>query len=92
MSFTERLEVIIVDNQEYYEKVRDIVAKFFLVEKSSLNKDTRIEADLGGKSIIVMQIMNAIEDEYDVSLNYMQFRRAETIGKMADYVAEECNK
>ncbi len=81
-----------MNDNEYFRKVREIVAKFFLVDESTLNEDTRLEADLHAKSIIIMQIMTAIEDEYDVTLNYMQFRRQESLGRIAAYVEQECNR
>ena len=46
--------------------------------------------DLGAKSVIVMQIMSAMEDELDVTLSFMQFSRAKKIGEIIDYVQDAC--
>ena len=73
---------------KYFETVRGIIARFFLKEPESLTVETDMVNDLGARSVVIMQIMSAIEDEYDITLNFMQFKRQKTIGEIVAYVQE----
>ncbi|MDD3142252.1 MAG: acyl carrier protein [Lachnospiraceae bacterium] len=41
---------------------------------------------LGMKSVNYSQLTTALEDEFDVEIPFMDFKRKETIGAAADYV------
>ena len=53
-----------------------------------LNEDTRFAEDVNAKSVHISQITTYLEDEFDLEVPYMQFRRKKTIGEAADYVCE----
>lgn len=66
---------------ETEEKVLEIVAKAFGKAPGELNKDTRLIEDLDAKSVNYFPIMNALEEEYDLELQYQSFRsQCPTIG------------
>lgn len=73
---------------DYLGKIKDIVAKSFVIDADKLTPETDLAKDLGAKSIIIMQIMTAIEDEFGIDLNYMQFNRKKAIGEIVEYVQE----
>lgn len=54
--------------------------------KDDINPETRFKEDLAAKSINIAQLMNVLEDEYDVELPYMDFRRCETIAEVAAFI------
>ncbi len=45
-------------------------------------------ADLGMKSVNYSSMINVLEDEFDVEIPFMDFRRKATIGEAVDYI---CN-
>lgn len=57
-----------------------------------LNENTRFLEDLGAKSVNASQMTTFLEDEFDVEVPYMEFRRKKTIGEAAEYVAELCEE
>ncbi|MBT8338489.1 MAG: acyl carrier protein [Desulfatitalea sp.] len=65
-------------------------AMIFKKDPAELDENVHFINDLNAKSVNVVQIITMIEAEYDVQVNYMQVRRKETIGEVADYVAELC--
>ena len=65
----------------------DKAAALFGKDKASLNENTRFTEDLAAKSVNLVQIIAVLEEEYDVAISFMEFRRAKTIGEAADYVA-----
>jgi len=75
---------------DYYGKVSEVIAKFFLIDQSTLTRETGMVTDLGAKSVITMQIMSELEDDMDVTLNFMQFKRLKTVGEIADYLQDAC--
>lgn len=48
--------------------------------------------ELGAKSGNVSQMTTFLEDEFDVEISFMEFRRKTTIGDAADYVLELLNE
>ncbi len=61
-----------------------------LFGKDGLDENTNFTDDLGAKSVNLVQIIAVLEEEYDVAISFMEFRRQKTIGEAADYVAGLC--
>jgi acyl carrier protein len=51
-----------------------------------LDEDTQIIADLGAKSVDIVRIISALEDEFELEIPFMEFRRKKTIGEAVDYI------
>jgi acyl carrier protein len=75
---------------EILEMIIDKAAQIFKKAPAELNADTHFVNDLKAKSVNVVQIITMLEAEYDVQVNYMQVKRKETMGEVAEYVAELC--
>ncbi|MBU5362549.1 acyl carrier protein [Enterococcus raffinosus] len=74
--------------EEVTEMIIDAATKTFNADKSKFNSQTNLEKDFDAKSINFVQIIGELEDEYEVEIDFMAFKNAETIEKEADYVAE----
>ena len=57
-----------------------------------LNENTRFVEDLGAKSGNITQITTFLEDEYDIEIAFMKFRRKKTVGEAAEFVEELINE
>lgn len=57
-------------------------------DADALDSNTRFAADLGMKSVDIVRITAALEDEYEVEVPFMGFNRNKTIGEAAAYVAQ----
>lgn len=55
-----------------------------------LSDDTQLIADLGAKSVNFVRIISALEDEFDLEIPFMEFRRKRTIGEAIDYIVQLC--
>ncbi len=53
-----------------------------------LTDGTQLIADLGAKSVNIVRIISALEDEFDIEVPFMEFRRKKTIGEAIDYVVQ----
>jgi acyl carrier protein len=53
-----------------------------------LTDSTDLVADLGVKSVNFVRIVGALEDEFDLEIPFMEFRRKKTIGEAIDYIVQ----
>lgn len=70
----EILEVII-------KRASDVVKK----DENELNSNSTFE-ELGFKSGNYVQVTTVLEDEFEIEIPFMDFRRRKTFGEAADYV------
>jgi acyl carrier protein len=63
-------------------------AVLFGKDPASLGADTRFIEDLQAKSVNFVQLSAALEEEYEVEVPYMEFRKKKTFGEAADYIAK----
>lgn len=73
--------------EEILAKIIERGAPLWGVDGASLNGDTTFE-EMNAKSVHYSQITTFLEDEYDVEIPFMNFRRKKTLGEAADYVLE----
>ena len=55
-----------------------------------MTAETKFVEDLNAKSVNYVQIIAVLADEYDVEINFMEFRRKKTLGEAAEFVAQLC--
>ena len=67
-------------------------AEMFRKDPGALNADTRWVEDLEAKSVNYVQVITILADEYDVEINFMEFRRKKTLGESAEFVAQLCGE
>ena len=67
-------------------KIIEKASKIWIVDPSDLNADT-LFADMNPKSTHYSQITTFLEDEFDLEVPYMDFKRCKTLGEAAEYVA-----
>ena len=57
---------------------------------AELTDNTQIIADLGAKSVDFVRIIGALEDELDLEIPFMEFRRKKAIGEAIEYLVALC--
>ena len=73
---------------EVIELLIKTAAELFGVDASILGAETNFVKDLTAKSTDLVKFTVALEDEYDVEVPFMAFKRQATFGAAADYIAE----
>lgn len=53
-----------------------------------LTDSTELIADLGVKSVNFVRIISALEDEFELEIPFMEFRRKKSIGEAIDYIVQ----
>lgn len=74
--------------EEVIELLKNRAAELFGVDPETLSGETRFEEDLKCKSVDYVKFTVALEDEYDVEVPFMSFRRNKTFAEAADYMSE----
>ena len=74
-------------SSEVLGKIIERAAELYKVEPSQYSAETRFVEDLKAKSVNYVQIISVLEEEFDVQIPFMEFRRKKTFGEAAEYVA-----
>ena len=77
---------------EAVQKIIERCSVLFDKAPEEITEQTRFIEDLGARSGNVSQMTNFLEDEFDVEISFMEFRRRPTVGEAADYVVELCEE
>lgn len=73
---------------EIKEKLIQRGAPLFGKKPEEITEEMKFTEDLNAKSVHYSQITTYLEDEFDVEIPYMTFRRKETIKDAVDYVLD----
>jgi len=69
-----------------FEKIKEILAAKLDVDAEEMSLDTKIADDLGADSLDVVELLMAIEDEFDVEIPDEEIEKLKTIGDVVDYI------
>lgn len=72
-----------------FEKIRDIIAEQLDKEASEITPETNFKDDLEADSLDLFQIINDIEDEFDVKIENVE--GIATVGDAVKFVEEQTN-
>lgn len=73
------------EKDEVLKIVTEKVNKMLNIDSAS---ESTAFAKIGMKSINFSALINVLEDEYDIEINYMTFKKKATIKEAVDYVCE----
>lgn len=74
--------------EEIFETVQSIVADELDTDADKISMDSSIQNDLNADSLDVFEIMNELEDKFDIELDDDN-AKAETISDVVDLVAKQ---
>ena len=72
-----------------FEKIKDIIVEELGVEKEEVKLETNIQEDLEADSLDLFQIINEIEDEFDVKIETED--GITTVKDLVEYVEKQQN-
>ena len=71
-----------------FDKVAEILAEQLDAEKEDITADTRIAEGLNADSLDVVELLMAIEDEFEITIPDEEIENLKTVGDVADYLAK----
>ena len=69
-----------------FDKVKDIVVEQLGVEESDVTIESKFIDDLGADSLDVVELIMAMEDEFDLEFPEEEAENISTIGDVVDYI------
>ena len=72
-----------------FEKIKSIIVEQLSVEDAAVTMDTSLMKDLEADSLDAVEIMMAIEDEFDIEIPDDDAEKFQSIGDIVKYVDEK---
>ncbi|MFW6284868.1 MAG: acyl carrier protein [Bacillota bacterium] len=68
------------------DKIKGIIAEELGVEEDTINADSMLADDLGADSLDAVELIMAIEEEFDVEIDDSAATKIKTVQDIADYL------
>ena len=82
-----------MSNEEIFQTMRDLVAEQFAMEPEEITMETSFEEDLGADSVDLVELVMAIEEEFEVGeIQEDDLNALKTVGDVVNYIAGKLNK
>ena len=79
--------------EDIFQTMRELVAEQFSLEPEEVSMETSFEDDLGADSVDVVELVMAMEEEFDVGVTQEEdLKGLKTVGDVVNYVAGKVNK
>ena len=78
---------------EIFQTMRDLVSEQFAMEPAEVTMDTSFEEDLGADSVDLVELVMAMEEEFDMGeANEDELAGLKTVGDAVNFVASKLKK
>ncbi len=82
-----------MSNEEVFQTMRDLVVEQFAQEPDEVTMDTSFEEDLGADSVDLVELVMAMEEEFDVGeIQEDDLSDLKTVGDAVHYIVGKLNK
>ena len=75
-----------------YEKIVDMLSDYLKVDKSKITRDTDIKKDLKADSLLVVEMLFALEDETGITIPDEMVEQLTDVGALTDYIEANMQK
>ncbi|WP_294762815.1 acyl carrier protein [uncultured Lactobacillus sp.] len=77
-----------MSKKEIFNKIRDILADNFEVDKDKITDETNFTSDLDADSIDLVEFILQLEDEFGAEISDEDAEKIKTVGDAVNYVAD----
>ena len=82
-----------MSNEEIFKTMQDLVAEQFAVEPEVVTLETSFEEDLGADSVDLVELVMAMEEEFDVGeIQEDELTSLRTVNDAVRYIAGKINR
>ena len=74
-----------------FDKVKELIVDQLGVEEDIVTSDASIQDDLGADSLDIVDLIQTIEDEYDLSIPDEAVENIKTVGDIGAYIENNCD-
>ncbi len=72
-----------------FEKVKQLIAEQLSVEENEITESSSIQDDLGADSLDVVDLVMALEDEFNIEIPEDQVENIKTVGDIVKYIEDK---
>ena len=73
-------------DEELFEKIKDVVAEQLNVEPDEIHEDSSFVDDLGADSLDLVELVMALEDNFDMKIPDEDVEAIKTVGDAQTYI------
>ena len=77
-----------MSSEEIFEKIKDIIVEQLGVEETSVNMDASFIDDLGADSLDIVELIMALEEEFDMEIPDADAEKIVTVSDVVDYIKD----
>ena len=71
-----------------FEKVRGIIADKLSIDEDDIKMETSFIDDLGADSLDIVELMLALEDEFEIEISDEEAENISTVSNVVEYIKE----
>ena len=77
-----------MSSEEIFDKVKEIIVEQLGVAENSVNEEASFIDDLGADSLDIVELIMAIEEEFDIEIPDTDAEKVVTVGDVVDYIKD----
>ena len=77
-----------MSSEEVFEKVKEIIVEQLGVAENAVNMEASFIDDLGADSLDIVELIMALEEEFDLEIPDTEAEKIVTVGDAVDYIKE----
>ena len=77
-----------MNQEEIFDKVKEIIVEQLGVTESSVNLDASFIDDLGADSLDIVELIMALEEEFDLEIPDSDAEKVVTVGDVVEYIKD----
>ena len=77
-----------MSQEEIFDKVKEIIVEQLGVTESSVNLDASFIDDLGADSLDIVELIMALEEEFDLEIPDSDAEKVVTVGDVVEYIKD----
>jgi len=81
-------ELINMSSEEVFEKIKGIIVEQLGVAEDSVTMEASFIDDLGADSLDIVELVMALEEEFDIEIPDADAEKVATVGDVVDYIKE----
>ena len=74
--------------EEVFDKVKEIIVEQLGVAENSVTQEASFIDDLGADSLDIVELIMALEEEFDIEIPDADAEKVVTVGDVVDYIKE----
>ena len=77
-----------MDSEEVFEKVKEIIVNQLGVSDTAVTMEASFIDDLGADSLDIVELVMALEEEFDIEIPDEDAEKAVTVGDVVEYIKD----